>query len=147
MGKTKVETVRAFQKSGPISGSGSLRKTMSTRLKQFGKKYPLISTGLVLIFGYILGSLNPLLTDFWKGFLIFSKKPREKIKSRQDAPVVYQLNGLFTINVDKFLKYGKTCMPKILPYEIPPETGFMIDTEFEFQTAELIAKGKIKIPH
>lgn len=78
------------------------------------------------------------------GFLIFSKKPKEKIKSRQDAPVVYQLNGLFTINVNRFLKYGKTCMPKILPYEIPPETGFMIDTEFEFQTAEMIAKGKIK---
>ena len=36
-------------------------------------------------------------------------------------------------------------MPKILPYEIPTETGFMIDTEFEFQIAEMIANEKIKI--
>jgi len=36
-------------------------------------------------------------------------------------------------------------MPKTLPYEIPPETGLMIDTEFEFQIAEMIAQKKIKI--
>ena len=36
-------------------------------------------------------------------------------------------------------------MPKALPYEISPETGFMIDTEFEFQVAEMIAKKYIKI--
>ncbi len=80
------------------------------------------------------------------GFLRYSKSIGKKIKSRQSAPVVYQLNGLFTIYVDKLLKHGKWHMPKILPYEIPPETGFMIDTEFEFQIAEMIAKGKIKIP-
>ena len=31
-------------------------------------------------------------------------------------------------------------MPKILPYEIQPETGWMIDTEFEFKVAEMIFK-------
>jgi len=36
-------------------------------------------------------------------------------------------------------------MTKIMPYEIPSETGFMIDNEFEFQIAELIAKKKIRI--
>jgi len=36
-------------------------------------------------------------------------------------------------------------MPKVLPYEITPETGLMIDTEFEFQIADMIARGKIKI--
>jgi len=35
-------------------------------------------------------------------------------------------------------------MPKILPYEIPYETGLMIDTNFEFQFAECIAKKKFK---
>jgi len=79
------------------------------------------------------------------GFLKMSKSVGERIKSRQTAPVVYQLNGLFTINVKKLLKYGKWKMTKILPYEITPETGFMIDNEFEFQIAELIAKKKIKI--
>ncbi len=80
-----------------------------------------------------------------KGFLRMSKSIGERVKSRQTAPIVYQLNGLFTINVEKLLKYGKLKMSKILPYEIPPETGFMIDSEFEFQVAELIAKKKVRI--
>jgi len=80
-----------------------------------------------------------------KGYLEYSKKMNKKIKSRQAAPIVYQLNGLFTINVNRLLEYGKWNMPKILPYEIPPETGFMIDTEFEFQIAEMIARKKIKL--
>ena len=80
-----------------------------------------------------------------RGFLRISKSVGELVKSRQTAPVVYQLNGLFTIDVEKLLKYGKWKMENILPYEIPPETGFMIDTEFEFQIAELIAKKKIRI--
>ena len=80
-----------------------------------------------------------------KGYLEYSKKIDKKIKSRQAAPIVYQLNGLFTINVNKLLEYGKWNMPKILPYGIPPETGFMIDTEFEFQIAEMISRKKIKL--
>ena len=80
-----------------------------------------------------------------RGFLEYSKKIKTKIKSRQTAPIVYQLNGLFTINVNRLLEYKKWQMSKILPYEIPPETGFMIDTEFEFQVAEMIASGKINL--
>lgn len=77
------------------------------------------------------------------GFLEFSKKMHSPIRTRQKAPVVYQLNGLFVVNVSQFLKYKKIYMPKILPYEIPPEHGFMIDTEFEFLLADYIAKSKI----
>lgn len=80
-----------------------------------------------------------------KGFLEYSKDIGEKIKGRQSAPVVYQLNGLFAVNVNNLLKSNTWHMSKILPYEITPETGFMIDTEFEFQIAEMIARGKIKI--
>ena len=80
-----------------------------------------------------------------KGFLRFSKNSSTRILNRQDSPTVYQLNGLFVLYVDKLLKYRRFYMPKILPYEIPPETGLMIDTEFEFQIAEIIASGKIKI--
>jgi len=79
------------------------------------------------------------------GILKFSKSLHKKIKNRQDSPTVYQLNGLFTMFVDKLLKYKRVYMPKMLPYEIPPETGLMIDTEFEFQIAEMIASRKIKI--
>lgn len=80
-----------------------------------------------------------------KGYLRFSKSLSKQISSRQQAPTVYQLNGLFVINVNQFFKYKKFYMPKILPYEIPLETGLMIDTEYEFQIAEMIAQGKIKI--
>jgi len=79
-----------------------------------------------------------------KGYLEFSKKKKKRITSRQSAPDVYQVNGLFTINVEKFLKYKKVYLPKVLPYEISPERGFMIDTEFEFQIADHMAKNKIK---
>jgi len=79
------------------------------------------------------------------GYLEFSKKIRGEIYSRQQAPIVYQLNGLFTVDVNQFLKYKRIYMPKILPYEITPETGFMIDTKFEFQIADQIAKKQIKI--
>ena len=79
------------------------------------------------------------------GFLKFCKKPKKQFVNRQKAPIVYQLNGLFTFYTNQFLKYKKLYMPKIVPYEISPETGLMIDTEFEFQIANMIATKKIKI--
>lgn len=78
-----------------------------------------------------------------RGFLEFSKKLKKRIRNRQDAPVVYQLNGLFTINVNQFLKTGKRYTTKIIPFEISPETGLMIDTEFEFKLAEMIVGKKL----
>lgn len=79
-----------------------------------------------------------------KGFLKYSKKLRKKIKTRQNTPTVYQLNGLFTLYADRLL-HTKWHMLKVFPYEIPAETGIMIDTEFEFQIADMIAQQKIKI--
>ena len=73
------------------------------------------------------------------------KKLKQIPENRQDAPTVFQVNGLFTVNVSRFLKFKKIYMPKILPYEIPPETGLMIDTEFEFQIANYLAESKIKM--
>lgn len=80
-----------------------------------------------------------------KGFLKFSKSKNFKFTHRQNSPIVYQLNGLHAFYAEKLLKYGRLYMPKAIPYEIPPETGLMIDTEFEFQIAEMIAKKLIKI--
>ncbi len=79
------------------------------------------------------------------GFLRFSKQLAKNPENRQSAPVVFQLNGLFVLNVNNFLKHKKFYMHKTLPYEIPPERGLMIDTEFEFKIAELIVKHKLKI--
>ena len=56
---------------------------------------------------------------------------------------MYQITGINTFNLEKFLKYNKIMLPKILPYEIPPATGIMIDTEFEFKMVEMLMKEKI----
>lgn len=80
-----------------------------------------------------------------KGFLKISKRKLGKISSRQKAPTVYQLVGVFAINITKFLNLKKIYMPKTLPVEISPERGLMIDTEFEFQIAESIIEKKIKL--
>lgn len=85
---------------------------------------------------------NMMETDS-NGYLKFSKRTTKKIENRQNAPIVYQLNGVFAMNVHQFMKYGRTYMPKILPYEISPARGLMIDTEFEFQIANSMAKKKI----
>ena len=88
--------------------------------------------------------LNPYFNMMEKnslGFLKLSKTLKERPKSRQKAPVVYQLNGLFTYDVKKFLKYNSPLPPKTLPFEIPQETGFMIDTELEFQIAGFLMQN------
>ena len=72
--------------------------------------------------------------------LEFSKNNNNFV-GRQKAPIVYQLNGLFVLNVKSLLKYKKFYMPNIIPYEISPKSGFMIDTEFEFKIGEHIAKN------
>jgi len=78
-----------------------------------------------------------------RGFLQLSKKKDKRPKARQEAPVVYQLNGLFVYDTNRFLKYQEPLLPKTLPYEIPAETGLMIDTEIEFKIAEIILKEKL----
>ena len=74
--------------------------------------------------------------------LKFSKKTKKRVTNRQDAPIVYQLTGFQVINVQRFLKYKKIYMPRILPIEIPPKTGLMIDSEFEFQIADYMFRKR-----
>lgn len=78
-------------------------------------------------------------------YMDFSKKLKKQITGRQNSPIVYQLNGLFVLNVENFLKSKKFYSNKIIPYEISAEHGFMIDTEFEFQIADMVAKKRIKL--
>ena len=80
------------------------------------------------------------------GFLKLCKPLKIKARSRQEAPPVFQLNGLYVYDTKKFLQIQKTDLSKTLPYEIPVETGLMIDTEFEFDIAKLlIEQKKIKL--
>lgn len=101
------------------------------------------------VYGVYRQHFNPYFNMMEKdsnGFLKLCKKPKERPKSRQEAPTVYQLNGLFVYDVGKFLKYKNAILPKSLPYEIPPECGLMIDTELEFQIAEMMLKEKLIPP-
>ena len=77
------------------------------------------------------------------GFLQISKKMKSRVRSRQEAPPVFQENGLHTYDVKKFLKSGKTIKSKSIPLMIPPIMGLMIDTEFEFQIAKWILENKL----
>lgn len=98
------------------------------------------------VFGVYKQHFNPyfnMLELTTHGFLELSKKKGIRPRSRQEAPAMYQMTGIHTFNVEKFLKYKKIMLPKILPYEIPPATGIMIDTEFEFKMVEMLMKEKI----
>ena len=99
-----------------------------------------------VVVGVYKQHLNPyhnILEIDSKGFLKISKKLRKKPRSRQEAPTVYQENGLHTYDAKKFLKLGRTYHSKSIPYEIPPIMGLMIDTELEFQIAKLIIEQKL----
>ena len=98
------------------------------------------------VFGVYRQHLNPYFNIMEldsNGFLKIVKDEERRPISRQTAPTVYQLNGLFTYNTEKFFEYKNDVLLNALPYEIPIETGFMIDTEFEFKLAEFIIQKKI----
>jgi len=76
------------------------------------------------------------------GHLQLCKKLKKIPENRQDAPTVYQMNGLYVFDAKNFLKKGKSIMQKMIPCEIPIETGLMIDTEFEFNIAKLILENR-----
>lgn len=73
-----------------------------------------------------------------QGYLEPSKISKHPIKRRQDAPIVYELNGLYVHDVKKLLDTEKMFTSKIIPYEISKEHGFMIDYEIEFKIAEIM---------
>ena len=101
-----------------------------------------------LVIGVYKQHLNPYYNVVEKnssGFLQLVKK-NERSTSRQQAPVVYQMNGLHTYDLKKFLfptRKTRTELHKALPFEISIESGLMIDTEFEFQTAKLIIENNL----
>ena len=91
------------------------------------------------VFGVYKQHLNPyynIVEKNSKGFLKLVKPLKKRPTSRQSSPIVYQMNGLHIMTKESIRKYQTWYTPKILPYEIPIETGLMIDTQFEF----LIAK-------
>jgi N-acylneuraminate cytidylyltransferase/CMP-N,N'-diacetyllegionaminic acid synthase len=73
-----------------------------------------------------------------KGYLEISKPYHKEITRRQDAPIVFIVDGLFVFYTRSFLDTKKLFSDKVLPYEISKEHGHMIDFEFDFKVAELL---------
>ena len=95
------------------------------------------------VFGVYKQHLNPyynIVEKDSKGFLKLVKPLKKRPTSRQSSPIVYQMNGLHIMKKDSIKKSETWYTPKILPYEIPIETGLMIDTPFEFQIAKHMFK-------
>ena len=95
------------------------------------------------VYGVYRQHLNPYFNMMEKnkeGYLRLSKKLKKRPKSRQKAPIIFQLNGLFTFDAKKFLNQGDPIMANALPHEISPESGLMIDTEIEFKMAKVLFK-------
>lgn len=67
------------------------------------------------------------------GFLKPSKKLPTEVFRRQDAPVVWIVDGLFVFYTKKFLENMGIYHGKILPIEIPLLHSHMIDYELDFQ--------------
>ena len=77
-----------------------------------------------------------------EGFLKISKTTDKVISRRQDAPIVYTIDGLFVFWTKKFLKTRKCLTSKMLPYEISREHSHMIDFPFDFKVAESLINSK-----
>ena len=77
-----------------------------------------------------------------EGFLKISKTTDKVISRRQDAPIVYIIDGLFVFWTKKFLKTCKCLTSKMLPYEISREHSHMIDFPFDFKVAESLINSK-----
>ena len=95
------------------------------------------------VFAVYKQHLNPYYNIVEKnsnGFLKIVKPLRNKPKSRQSSPIVYQMNGLHVIRKEIILKTKTWYTSKVLPFEIPIETGLMIDTPYEFQIAKQMFK-------
>ena len=95
------------------------------------------------VFAVYKQHLNPYYNIVEKnsnGFLKIVKPLRNKPKSRQSSPIVYQMNGLHVIRKEIILKTKTWYTSKVLPFEIPIETRLMIDTPYEFQIAKQMFK-------
>ena len=96
------------------------------------------------VFGAIKAHPNPyfgMMECDDNEFLIPSKILEKEVTRRQDAPIVYDVDGIFILDSKNFLKTKKIYSGKILPYEISKEHGHMIDFEFDFKVAELLLKN------
>jgi len=78
------------------------------------------------------------------GYLVIPKKTQREINRRQDAPMVFDLDGLIVFDAKNFLNNKVLFTAKSLVFEISKEHGHMIDFEFDFIVAELLYEYKTR---
>ena len=67
------------------------------------------------------------------------------VLQRQEAPIVYRLNGIVYITKTEIINNKKSLWSeKTIPYILPNEIGFNIDTMEEFEFAEWLYKKGIQ---
>ena len=76
-----------------------------------------------------------------KQYLFTPKKTKKILYRRQDAPKVYNLDGIVLFNSKNFMKEKVLLTNKSKIVEITKEHGHMIDFEFDFNVAELLMKN------
>ena len=97
------------------------------------------------VYSGVLAHPNPYFGMMEKnslGYLKKSKILKNEITRRQDSPIVYNVEGLFALKKNKFLKTGNINSGKILPYVLPRSHGIMIDYEIDFLIAKLLFDRK-----
>jgi len=72
------------------------------------------------------------------GFLKLSKSLPNEVFRRQDAPIVWIVDGLFVFYTKKFLENIGIFHGKILPFEIPRLHSHMIDYELDFEIGDFL---------
>ena len=72
------------------------------------------------------------------GFLKPSKLLPNEVFRRQDAPIVWIVDGLFVFYTKKFFENSGVYHGKILPFEIPALHSHMIDYELDFEVGDFL---------
>jgi CMP-N-acetylneuraminic acid synthetase len=106
----------------------------------------LTSSDCNAVFGAVKAHPNPyfgMMEVNSSGFLNMSKSLGQIISRRQDAPTVYNIEGVFAHFVKPLEKTGNILTSKILPYEISKLHGHMIDFKIDFETAEFLLQKKV----
>ena len=137
--KTTFDTLIDLEVPSPIRKV----KDIENAIELFEKNKP------DCVFSVVEAKKNPyfsMLEVDENGFAVLCKKPPKDIFSRQDAPVVYQINGSIYVYDSKFLLDKKNTLPysgKAILHVMDDITTFDIDSEADLKFIEYLIKEGI----
>ena len=102
----------------------------------------MIDTGMDCAVSICESEVNPYWTNVFNGEkLEYFLEEGKKIIRRQDLPKIYRVNGaVYVIKTDVFLRDKTFETENATGYVMNNESSIDIDTELDFQLAELIMK-------